>query len=142
MKTIFLNPTKVERKWYLIDAEGKTLGRVAVRVADILRGKHKPEFVPHQEIGDYVVIINADKIAVTGKKRQQKIYYRYSGYPGGLRGDTFEEVLEKKPTFPMEQAIRGMLPKNSLGRKLFNNVKVYAGNEHPHAAQKPEVLEI
>lgn len=142
MKTIFLNPLKVERKWFVIDAEGKTLGRVAVKVADLLRGKHKPEFVPHQEIGDYVVVINADKIAVTGKKREQKIYYHYSGYPGGLTGESFEKVLDKKPTYPLEQAIRGMLPKNSLGRKLFNNVKIYAGSDHPHAAQKPEPLEL
>lgn len=142
MKTIFVNPEKVERKWYLIDADDNTLGRIAEKVARILRGKHKPEFAPHHELGDYVVIINAEKVRVTGKKRQDKIYYRHSGYPGGLRAETFEQTIARKPTYPLEHAIKGMLPKNALGRKLFKNVKVYAGSEHPHAAQQPEVLEI
>jgi large subunit ribosomal protein L13 len=142
MKTIFVKPKKVERKWYIVDAAGKRLGRVAVKVASILRGKHKPIYTPHQEVGDYVIIINADKIVVTGTKRKTKMYYHYSGYPGGLRAETFEKVIARKPTYPLEEAIRGMLPKNRLGRKLFKNVKVYAGESHPHGAQKPEPLQI
>ena len=142
MKTIFLNPEKIERKWYLIDAEGQILGKVAEKASTLVRGKHKPQFAPHQEIGDFVVIINAEKIRVTGKKQRDKLYYRHSGYPSGLTVESFEKVIVRKPTFPLEHAIKGMLPKNSLGRKLFKNVKVYAGNEHPHAAQKPQPLEI
>jgi large subunit ribosomal protein L13 len=142
MKTIYVNPTKVERKWYLLDAEGQRLGRIAEKAATLLRGKHKPEFVPHQEIGDYVVIINADKVVVTGRKAKQKMYYHHSTYPGGLRAEPFEEMIVKKPTYPLEKAIKGMLPKNSLGRKLFNNVKIYAGSDHPHSAQKPEKIDL
>jgi large subunit ribosomal protein L13 len=142
MKTIFKKMADIERKWYIVDAEGQTLGRVAGKVAVMLRGKHKPEFAPHAEIGDYVVIINAEKIQVTGGKERKKVYYRHSGYPGGIYSDTLEKMLVRKPTFPLENAIRGMLPKNRLGRKLFKNVKVYAGSRHPHAAQKPEELKI
>jgi large subunit ribosomal protein L13 len=142
MKTLYVKPKDVVRKWYIIDANGKTLGRVAVKVASILRGKHKPFFVPHQEIGDYVIIINADKIAVSGSKRTDKIYYNYSGHPGGMKAMTFEKMMERKPAYPLETAIRGMLPKNRLGRKLFGNAKVYAGEAHPHGAQQPERLEI
>ncbi len=142
MKTIFVNQKDVVRKWFLIDAEGKTLGRVAVAVADILRGKNKPEFVPNMEIGDFVIIINAEKITVTGKKMRDKVYYRHTGYPGGIKSENLQKVLNRKPVFPLENAIRGMLPKNRLGRKLFNNVKVYAGSEHPHGAQKPEKIEV
>ena len=142
MKTLYVKPKDATRKWYIIDANGKTLGRVAVKVATLLRGKHKPIFVPHQEIGDYVIVVNADKIAVTGSKRTDKIYYNYSGYQGGMRATPFGKMLEHKPTYPLETAIRGMLPKNRLGRKLFGNVKVYAGEAHPHGAQKPEALEI
>ena len=142
MKTIYVNPKDVVRKWFIIDASGKTLGRVAVKVASVLRGKNKPVFTPHQEVGDYVVIINAEKIAVTGNKRTDKMYYHHSGYPGGIRADSFEKMIARKPGFPLEAAIRGMLPKNRLGRKLFNNVKVYAGDQHPHGAQQPEPLEI
>ena len=142
MKTLYVKPKDVSRKWYLIDAGGKALGRVAVKAATLLRGKHKPIFVPHQEIGDFVVIINADKIAVTGAKRTDKMYYNYSGYPGGMRATSFEKMMQRKPTYPLEAAIRGMLPKNRLGRKLFGNAKVYAGGEHPHGAQQPEMLEI
>jgi large subunit ribosomal protein L13 len=142
MKTIYVNPTKVERKWYLLDAEGQRLGRIAEKAATLLRGKHKPEFVPHQEIGDYVVIINADKVVVTGRKAKQKMYYHHSTYPGGLSAEPFEEMIVKKPTYPLEKAIKGMLPKNSLGRKLFNNVKIYAGSDHPHSAQKPEKIDL
>ncbi len=140
MKTIFLNPKKIEQKWYLIDAEGETLGHIAVKAADILRGKHKPYFTPHQNVGDFVIIINSEKTIVTGQKRKNKLYYKHSGYPGGLKVTNFEKMISKKPTFPVEQAIRGMLPKNRLGRQLFRNLKVYAGANHPHSAQKPEKL--
>jgi large subunit ribosomal protein L13 len=142
MKTIFVKPKDVTRKWFIIDARGKTLGRIAVKAANILRGKHKACFVPHQEIGDFIVIVNAEKFVVTGRKMKDKIYFRHSGYKGGLTEETLEKVLRRKPTFPLETAIRGMLPKNRLGRKLFRNVKVYAGEKHPHAAQQPEPLEI
>ena len=142
MKTIFVNPAKVERKWHLIDAEGKRLGKVAVQVTTLLRGKHKPYYTPHQEIGDYVIVVNADKVELSGRKRQQKIYYRHTGYPGGIRSESFENVIKRKPAFPIEHAVKGMLPKGPLGRKLFKNVKVYAGSEHPHTAQKPEPCEL
>ncbi len=142
MKTIYLDNKKIDRKWYIVDAEGVTLGRLATRVASILRGKNKPYFVPHQEVGDYVVIVNADKIRVTGNKMTDKVYYRHTGYPGGLRQANLTKVLQTKPEYPVEHAIRGMLPKNRLGRKLFKNVKVYAGSQHPHAAQKPEPLSV
>lgn len=142
MDTIFVKPKDVARKWYIIDASGKRLGRVAVKAANLLRGKHKPEFAPHQEVGDYVIIINADKIEVTGNKRDHKMYYRHSGYPGGLTAERFSDMIQRKPTYPMEHAVKGMLPHNRLGRKLFTNLKVYAGENHPHAAQKPEAVEI
>jgi large subunit ribosomal protein L13 len=142
MKTIFVKPQEVERKWYIVDAAGKRLGRVAAKVASILRGKHKPIYTPHQEVGDYVIIVNADKVVVTGNKRKDKLYYHHSGQPGGLRVESFEKVIQKKPTYPLEVAIKGMLPKNRLGRKLFKNVKIYAGEVHPHGAQKPEPLQI
>lgn len=142
MKTIFAKTQDIQRKWYLIDAEGKILGQVAKKAAELLRGKHKPEFAPHQEIGDYVIIVNADKFIVTGNKLEDKRYYRHSGYPGGIRSENLAKALTRKPVFPMEHAIKGMLPKNRLGRKLFTNVKVYAENSHPHAAQKPERIEI
>lgn len=142
MNTIFLNPAKIQRKWYLIDAEGKNPGRLAASIATILRGKHKPYYTPHQEIGDYVIVVNADRIAVTGNKLADKVYVRHSGYPGGLKSETLGKVLKRKPTFPLEHAIKGMLPKNRLGRKLFKNAKVYAGPRHPHGSQKPEKIEI
>jgi large subunit ribosomal protein L13 len=142
MKTIFVKPQEVERKWYIVDAAGKRLGRVAAKVASILRGKHKPIYTPHQEVGDYVIIVNADKVVVTGNKRKDKLYYHHSGQPGGLRVESFEKVIQKKPTYPLEVAIKGMLPKNRLGRKLFKNVKIYDGEAHPHGAQKPEPLQI
>lgn len=142
MKTIFVKPTDLERKWYVIDAEGQRLGRVAVAAADILRGKNKPEYAPHQETGDYVIIVNADKVEVTGRKETQKNYYRHSGYIGSMRSESFYKVLRRKPQFPIEHAVRGMLPHNRLGRKLFTNMKVYAGPDHPHTAQKPEVVTI
>ena len=141
MKTLNVKPAQVERKWWLVDAEGQVLGRLASRVALLLRGKHKPAFAPNAETGDWVVIVNAEKAVVTGKKAKDKVYYRHSGYPGGLKTVNYEKVLARKPTFPMEQAIKRMLPKGPLGRKLFTNVKIYAGPSHPHAAQKPERIE-
>jgi large subunit ribosomal protein L13 len=142
MKTIFVKPLTVEKKWYLIDAEGKELGRVAVAAARILRGKNKPEFVPHQDLGDYVIIVNAAKAALTGNKYEDKKYYRHSNYPGGLTVESYAEMIVRKPTFPMEHAVKGMLPKGRLGNKLFTNMKVYAGETHPHAAQQPIKVEI
>ncbi|MDD3671382.1 MAG: 50S ribosomal protein L13 [Sphaerochaetaceae bacterium] len=142
MKTIFVKPLTVEKKWYLIDAEGKELDRVAVVAARILRGKNKPEYVPHQDLGDYVIIINAAKAALTGNKYEDKKYYRHSNYPGGLTVESYAEMVVRKPTFPMEHAVKGMLPKGALGNKLFTNMKVYAGETHPHAAQQPIKVEI
>jgi large subunit ribosomal protein L13 len=142
MKTEFVNPAKVERKWFLIDAEGKVLGRVAAKVASILRGKEKAVFAPHQEVGDYVVVINAGKIAVSGDKAQQKLYRHHTGYPGGLKTVNFQKLIEKHPSSPLELAIKGMLPKGPLGRKLLKNVKVYSGAEHPHAAQNLQKIEL
>jgi large subunit ribosomal protein L13 len=142
MKTIFVKPDSVERAWYVIDAEGQRLGRVATLAADLLRGKNKPEYTPHQEIGDYVIIVNADKVVLTGRKSTDKMYYRHSGYPGSLRAVSFAKMIKRKPQFPVEHAIRGMLPHNRLGRKLFTNLKVYAGSEHPHVAQKPTPISV
>ncbi len=141
MKTIFVKPKDFERKWWLIDAENQVLGRLASRVVLLLRGKHKAMYTPHQEVGDWVIIINAEKVAVTGNKREGKIYYRHSGYPGGLKAEPLGRLIDRKPTAPLERAIKGMLPKGRLGRKLFTNVKIYAGPKHPHAAQKPEKIE-
>lgn len=142
MKTIFVKPADVDRKWFVIDAEGQRLGRVASLAADILRGKRKPEYTPHQEVGDYVIVVNADKVIVTGRKETQKLYYRHSGYLGSLKSETFYKALRRKPQMPLEHAVRGMLPKNRLGRKLFTNLKVYAGPEHPHQAQQPEAIAV
>jgi len=142
MKTIFEKPASVERKWYVIDAEGVALGRVAVKAAYILRGKNKACYTPHQEVGDFVIIINADKAALSGKKRTDKIYYRHSGFMGGLKAETYDKVLAKKPTMPMEKAVKGMLPNGPLGNKLFTNVKIYAGSSHPHTAQQPTAIEV
>jgi large subunit ribosomal protein L13 len=142
MNTVFVKPKNIERKWHVIDAQGKVLGRVAVKAATYLRGKHRPDYAPHQETGDYVIIVNAGKALLTGNKRQDKMYYRHSGYPGGLYAENYATELARKPTRPMELAVKGMLPKGPLGRKLFKNVKVYAGPNHPHAAQKPNVLEV
>jgi large subunit ribosomal protein L13 len=140
MNTIFVKPAEAERKWYLIDAENLILGRVAVKAASIVRGKTKAIYTPHQEVGDYVVIINAGKIAVSGKKRSDKTYYRHSGFVGGLKKSSFQTLIERHPTDPLELAIKGMLPKGPLGRKLFKNVKIYAGAQHPHAAQNPTTI--
>ncbi len=142
MKTVFVNPTKVERKWHVIDAEGKTVGKVATKAAALLRGKHKTCYTPHQEVGDYVIVINADKVQLTGRKPENKLYYRHSGYPGSLRVENFNKIIRRRPEYPVEHAVRGMLPKNRLGRKLFTNLHVYAGGSHPHRAQKPEPIEL
>jgi large subunit ribosomal protein L13 len=142
MNTVFVKSAVVERKWFVIDADGKALGRVAARVASIVRGKEKAVYAPHQEVGDFVVIVNADKIAVSGRKAQQKLYYHHSGYVGGLKAVVFEKLITRHPTAPLEAAIKGMLPKGPLGRKLLKNVKVYAGSTHPHAAQNPQAIEL
>jgi large subunit ribosomal protein L13 len=141
MKTVFVNPVLVTRKWFVINAEGKILGRVAAKAASIVRGKEKAQYAPHQETGDFVVVVNAEKIAVSGRKARQKQYYRHSGYVGGLKAITFEKLIVRHPTSPLENAIKGMLPKGPLGRKLLKNVKIYAGAEHPHGAQNPVALE-
>ena len=140
MKTYMANPTKIERKWYVVDAEGCTLGRLASEVAKVLRGKNKPEYTPHVDTGDYVIVINAEKIVVTGKKLDQKIYYNHSDYVGGMRETTLREKLAKKPESVIELAVKGMLPKGPLGRQMLKKLHVYAGPEHKHEAQKPEVL--
>ncbi|MFA6366468.1 MAG: 50S ribosomal protein L13 [Candidatus Hydrogenedentales bacterium] len=142
MKTIFVTSATAERKWYVIDAEGKPLGRVAAKVAYILRGKNKPTYTPSQETGDFVVVLNAAKVAISGRKRQNKMYYRHSGYPGGLKDFTFRELIENNPIEPLELAIKGMLPKGPLGRKLYKNMKIYAGSQHPHVAQAPVAIDL
>ncbi len=142
MKSFIAKPHEVERKWFVLDAEGKTLGRLASEVASVLRGKRKPIYTPHVDCGDYVIIINAEKVAVTGKKRKEKIYKRHTGYPGGLRELTFEKLQDKRPEEIINHAVRGMLPKGKLGRQMFKKMKVFVGPVHTHAAQKPEVMEI
>ncbi len=142
MKSYMANPSKIERKWYVVDATGHTLGRLTSEIAAILRGKNKPVFTPHIDTGDYVIVVNADKIKVTGKKPEQKIYYRHSDYVGGMKETTLKEMLAKKPEYVIEHAIKGMLPKGPLGRQMMTKLHVYAGSEHKHEAQKPEVLEI
>ncbi|MEB3272990.1 MAG: 50S ribosomal protein L13 [Prochlorothrix sp.] len=141
-KTYLPNPTTLERQWYVIDADGLRLGRLASEIAKILRGKNKPSYTPHLDTGDFVIVINADKVAVTGRKASQKLYRRHSGRPGGMKVESFEKLQARIPERILEQAVRGMLPKNRLGRQLFTKLKVYAGSEHPHAAQQPQVLEI
>ncbi|MGL4269689.1 MAG: 50S ribosomal protein L13 [Plesiomonas sp.] len=142
MKTFVAKPETVKRDWYVVDASGKTLGRLATELARRLRGKHKAEFTPHVDTGDYIIVLNADKVAVTGKKRSDKIYYRHSGYVGGMKSATFEEMIAKHPERVIEIAVKGMLPKGPLGRAMFRKLKVYAGAEHNHAAQQPQVLDI
>ena len=142
MKTYVTKPADIERKWYVVDADGETLGRLATKIAVILRGKHKPIYSPSVDCGDYVIVLNADKITVTGQRLDQKVYYRHSGYPGGIRSITLREQLEKHPTRPIELAVKGMLPKNKLGRKMLKKLKVYTGSEHPHQAQEPVLLEL
>lgn len=140
MKTYMANPDKIERKWYVVDAADYTLGRLASEVAKVLRGKNKPEFTPHVDTGDYVIVVNAEKIAVTGKKMDQKVYYSHSDYVGGLKATTLKEMLAKHPERVVEHAVKGMLPKGPLGRQMYTKLFVYAGPDHKHAAQKPEVL--
>lgn len=142
MKTFIAKPAEVEHSWYIVDAEGQTLGRLATQIAAVLRGKHKTIFTPHVDCGDYVIVINAEKIHVTGQRLQQKKYYRHSGYPGGLSEISLADQLERFPTRPIELAVKGMLPKNKLGRKMFKKLKVYAGPEHEHAAQQPVPMEL
>ena len=140
MKTFMASPATIERKWYVVDATGMTLGRLASEVASVLRGKNKPIFTPHIDTGDYVIIVNAEKIAVTGKKLDQKVYYHHSDYVGGMKSATLREKLNKKPEEVIEHAVKGMLPKGPLGREMYKKLFVYAGPEHKHAAQKPETL--
>ena len=142
MKTLFITAETAQRSWYVLDAEGKPLGRVAAKVASMLRGKNKPTYTPSQETGDFVVVINADKVAVTGRKRSDKMYYHHTGFPGGLKDVTFRKLIERHPTQPLELAVHGMLPKGPLGRKLAKNVKFYSGPNHPHAAQMPTLIEL
>jgi large subunit ribosomal protein L13 len=140
MKTWNAKPHEVERRWYLVDAEGETLGRLSTRIADLLRGKGKPTYTPHVDTGDFVVVVNAEKVVVTGKKLEQKRYYRHSGYPGGLRSRTLAAQLERRPTEVIRAAVKGMLPRNKLGRAQIGKLKIYAGPDHPHQAQQPEQL--
>jgi len=142
MKTYSAKPGEITREWYLVDAEGKTLGRLATQIADTLRGKRKPQFTPHVDTGDFVIVVNAEKIQVTGNKLDQKRYYRHSGYPGGLRSRTLREQLERRPTEVLRVAVKGMLPKNRLARQQITKLKIYAGPEHPHEAQNPKSLEL
>ena len=141
-KTFTTTPDVIERRWFVVDAQGMTLGRLAAKVAPILRGKHKPYFTPNLDTGDYVIIVNADKIRVTGNRLDQKKYYSYSGYPSGLSSMTLRELMDKFPTRAVKFAIKGMLPKGVLGREMLGKLKVYAGSDHPHSAQQPEVLEL
>lgn len=141
-KTISAKKEEVARKWYIVDAENEVVGRLSTQIASVLRGKNKPDFTPHVDTGDYVIVINAEKVRFTGNKLQQKVYQRYSGYPGGQKERTAEEVLAKKPQDIIENAVRGMLPKTKLGRAMINKLFVYAGTEHPHSAQKPEPFKI
>ena len=140
MKSYMANPAKIERKWYVVDADGQVLGRMAAQVASVLRGKNKPEFTPHEDVGDYVIIVNAEKVKVTGRKLDQKIYYHHSEYVGGMKETTLREMMAKKPEKVVELAVKGMLPKGPLGRQMLKKLHVYAGPEHKQEAQKPEVL--
>jgi len=142
MKTYTAKPGEIERRWYVVDAEGQNLGRLATRIADTLRGKNKPQFTPHVDTGDFVVVVNAEKITVTGKKLDEKIYYRHSGYPGGLKQRTLREQLDRRPTEVLRTAVKGMLPKNKLAARQLTKLKIYAGPKHPHTAQAPQPLEV
>jgi large subunit ribosomal protein L13 len=142
VKTYTVRKGDIKREWYVVDAQGKTLGRLASEIAKILRGKHKPIYVPHLDCGDHVIVVNAEKVRVTGKKLDQKFYYRHSGYPGGLKSINLRDQLQKHPTRVLKAAVRGMLPKNRLGRAMIKKLKVYAGGSHPHQAQQPKVLEL
>ncbi|HIE87017.1 MAG: 50S ribosomal protein L13 [bacterium] len=142
MKTVSAKKETVTRKWYVVDATGKTLGRLCTEIANRLRGKHKPEFTPHVDTGDYVVVVNAEKIVVTGSKTTDKLYHHHSGYPGGIKSISFDKLLVKSPEMIIEKAVKGMMPKNKLSRAMLSKLKVYAGNDHPHSAQQPTLLEI
>ncbi len=135
-------PLEVERKWYVVDAEGQTLGRLASEIAKVLRGKNKPQYTPHVDVGDFVVVVNADRVVVTGKKAEQKVYRRHSGYPGGLKTTSYEQMMERRPEEILRKAVYGMMPKNRLARQQMRKLKIYAGPEHPHAAQSPQRLEV
>jgi large subunit ribosomal protein L13 len=141
-KTYSMKASEIQKKWFIIDAEGKILGRVAVKIANILRGKHKPSFTPHMDMGDNIIVINAEKIDLTGMKNEDKEYYSHSHYPGGIKFANIKKVRAEKPEYILEHAVKGMLPKSKLGKKMFSNLKVYAGKEHPHEAQMPEKLEV
>ena len=142
MKSYMARPLEVERRWYVVDAEGQTLGRLATEIARILRGKNKPQYTPHVDTGDFVVVVNAEKVVVTGRKAEQKVYRRHSGYPGGLKTTTYEQMLERRPTEILRRAVKGMMPKSRLARQQLRKLKIYAGPEHPHAAQNPQTLEV
>jgi large subunit ribosomal protein L13 len=142
MKSYMARPLEVERKWYVVDAEGKHLGRLATEIVRVLRGKNKPQYTPHVDVGDFVVVINADRVAVTGRKAEQRVYRRHSGYPGGMKETSYEQMLARKPTEVLRKAVYGMMPKTRLARKQFKKLKIYAGSEHPHAAQDPQRLEV
>ena len=142
MKTFSAKPESVERDWYIVDAENKTLGRLSTEIARRLRGKHKPEYTPHVDTGDYIVVINAEKVRVTGNKATDKMYHHHTGYPGGLKSISFDKLIERAPERVIETAVKGMLPKNPLGRAMYKKMKVYAGTEHPHTAQQPKTLEV
>jgi large subunit ribosomal protein L13 len=142
MKSYMARPLEVERKWYVVDAEGKHLGRLATEIVRVLRGKNKPQYTPHVDVGDFVVVVNADRVAVTGRKAQQRVYRRHSGYPGGMKETSYEQMLARKPTEVLRKAVYGMMPKTRLARKQFKKLKIYAGPEHPHSAQDPQTLEV
>jgi large subunit ribosomal protein L13 len=142
MKSYMARPLEVERRWYVVDAEGQTLGRLATEIARILRGKNKPQYTPHVDTGDFVVVVNAEKVVVTGKKAEQKVYRRHSGYPGGLKETSYERLMERRPTEILRRAVKGMMPKNRLARQQLRKLKIYAGPEHPHAAQSPQPYEV
>lgn len=142
MKTFSAKPQDVEHNWLLVDAEGQTLGRIATEIATRLRGKHKPEYTPHVDTGDFVIVINAEKVRVTGNKAKDKMYHHHTGFPGGLKSFSFEKLIDRAPDRVLKLAIKGMLPRNPLGRAMFKKLKVYAGNEHPHAAQQPQTLQL
>jgi large subunit ribosomal protein L13 len=142
MKSYMARPLEVERKWYVVDAEGKHLGRLATEIVRVLRGKNKPQYTPHVDVGDFVVVVNADRVAVTGRKAQQRVYRRHSGYPGGMKETSYEQMLARRPTEVLRKAVYGMMPKTRLARKQFKKLKIYAGPEHPHLAQDPQTLEV
>ena len=142
MKSYMARPLEVERRWYVVDAEGQTLGRLATELARVLRGKNKPQYTPHVDTGDFVVVVNAERVVVTGRKAEQKLYRRHSGYPGGLKTTTYEQMMERQPTEILRKAVKGMMPKTRLARQQLRKLKIYAGPEHPHAAQNPQQYEV